>query len=232
MLKRFGSVLFLWLWVITFGISPKAFSSSPENLKLLGKSIPIKNQFEIGAFVYDVSVRNSYVAHSYAAHATFGYHFLDWLALEAYGGYVFLHRESSVLTAIREDLSTVANTDTKRLVLPGIWQTQWSTGLSALWAPFYGKISFFSEWESKFQTYFILGAGADGVVQALGNQGEVINGIRFCLNGGLGLRLFLSEHAALRAEVKESVGFNPVLQNGNSDVSSTTWIQTGVSFLF
>jgi outer membrane beta-barrel protein len=199
--------------------------ATPKSVEIVsGKNYSIQNRFEVGVFVYDTSLRNVFVNHPYAAHLALGYHLFEWLQLQAVGGYVFSHGETSTLTQIRADLPLDFKGD---LSLPQLWQRMWNLGLEAQWAPFYGKISLLSEAELNLQFYLLAGGALEGIQKVLNAKGDSQNATRFSVDVGLGLRLFLTERFAIRSEIKQAFGFNPALGD-TSDVASTTWLQLGI----
>ena len=116
------------------------------------------------------------------------------------------------------------------LPLPELWQTKWQVGLNGQWIPFYGKLSWFSEVQTHFQLYFTFGGALEGVMRVVDVPKNIEEDKRFALNLGGGVRLFLTDSIALRSEIKESIGFNPNLKNGERDISWTAWVLFGVSF--
>lgn len=181
-----------------------------------------QNRLEIALFPYDLTIRNLYVRHPWAAHASLGYHFFDWLGVEGFGGYVFM-KGDSVTTEILKSVSGV-----KDFQLAGLWRTAWFAGGNILWAPFYGKLSLVSEVEGTFQIYALLGAGAEGIERPTQTEGT-LRSTRFSVNVGGGLRLFLTKSLALRAEVRESLGKNAFLSGEQGEIQGSTWCQFGVS---
>lgn len=223
LIKHLLSCCLLNLVMTSFAYSEEAYPSSMHVLQ--GKESTTKNLFEIGVFFFDTSIRNRFVKHPYAAHLAAGYHIADWLELEAVGGYVFYHDETNLIKRVRS-LSSAA----QALPLPQLWQTKWQVGLNGQWIPFYGKLSLFSEAQTHFQLYLTLGGALEGVMHVVDGPKNIEEDKRFALNVGGGLRLFLTDRIAFRSEIKESIGFNPNLKNGERDISWTAWVLFGVSF--
>ncbi len=211
------------LLMTSLAYAEEAYPSSSHVLQ--GKDIDTKNRFEVGAFFFDTSFRNSLVKHPYATHLTAGYHITDWLQVEATGGYVFWHDETNLVKRIRTMLPSP-----QVLPLPELWQTKWQVGLNTQWIPFYGKLSLFSEAETHFQLYLLFGGALEGIMHVIDTPTNTQENKRYALNLGGGIRLFLTDRIAVRSEIKQSIGFNPILKSGERDTSWTTWALFGISF--
>lgn len=193
---------------------------------LINKKFPVAKKMEISTFVLDATLRNIYVKNNYALHLGVGYHFFDFLLVEVYGGYVFSQNETNIIQYIRLGM---ANVDLSPLPL---WQTEWFTGVNVNFAPFYGKLSLFSEAELYLQTYFLLGAALEGIFRVVGVNTNLQKDLRFAANFGLGLSILLTDAISLRAEIKQSLGFKPLKETRESNLTYGTWFQLGVSYLF
>jgi outer membrane beta-barrel protein len=152
------------------------------------------------------------------------WHISDWFGLEAFG-YGYYPQELSILRAARSDGTGRGQRSSE--VNPNFsntWQNFAGGGLLGQWAPFYGKISLVSELDLSFQLYLSGGVSFDAIAKP--SDGPIIAGtnydywigstsgasydtaLRISGVGGVGLRIFLLKHLALRAEVRGSVGAN------------------------
>lgn len=215
-----GRVRHLGLWVVACVF----FCAQTHADVVRGKKHATQNRMELGAFVFNTSLRNVFVEHPYAAQLAVGYHVFDWLQLQLVGGYVFSRRETSALRQIRGDLPSDFD---RGLNLRDLWQTVWNVGVDAQWAPFYGKVSLFAEGELRLQLYALVGLALEGTQRVTNAVEPAESATRFALSPGLGLRLFVTERIAIRSEIRQTFGFNPDLL-GQADVSSTTWLQLGI----
>jgi len=225
---------------------------------IANKLYPMAGRFELG-LNFDASFGDKYVDHI-GGHAAAGFHIFDSLALEVFGGYL-VGDETGIVSNVRLDGKSAglgrtnaacANT-TCEPQLPDMWQTTWFAGADVQWAPIYGKVSAVSEYDINFQLYLRGGGGVEGI-QRLLNDGSISEpGIRPTVNYGLGVRLIPWKYIALRAELVNTLGLNPnveehdatdensctdgyVIRSGNdsnclTDFSQSTMFQLGVSIL-
>jgi outer membrane beta-barrel protein len=197
---------------------------------IANKLYPMQGKFEVGA-MFDLSYADKYVEHL-GGHGTLAYHVFDWLALEAFGGYLAGDETGIVDNVRRTDKGggkSATNTPTCfdgssgpcEPQLPGMYQTTWFAGAEAQWAPIYGKISAVSEYDLNFQLYGKFGGGAQGIHRYLktGQFGET--SVRPSGHYGLGLRLIPWKFVTVRAELTNYVGLNPnVEEHDKADESS------------
>jgi outer membrane beta-barrel protein len=155
--------------------------------------------------------------------------------------------------AVRNGRTPTCGSPSCEPILPDLWQTTWFAGANLQWAPIYGKISAVSEYDLNFQLYGRIGGGAEGTRQALNAGGFTAGAIRPTGNFGAGVRLMPFQYVAVRAEVVNYIGLNPnvldrptdeaactdgyvLLQDNakacNTDFSSNTYMQLGLSFIF
>lgn len=216
------------LWVCLMPLFSVAAEESTEEPLIYAPSVleskwnATQNRFELSVFPYDVTFRNIYVQHPYAAHASVGYHIWDFLAVEAFGGYVFVSEDTQT-TSILRSVATVPD-----FQLAGLWRELWFAGGNVTYAPFYGKFSIVSELEGAFQFYALAGAGVDGMQRPDAN-GNFVNAIRFAGNFGGGLRLFFMQNMAVRVEIRENIGRNALVNGSEGNIQGYTWFQLGVS---
>jgi outer membrane beta-barrel protein len=202
----------------------------PGTPLIANKLYPMRGRFELGLF-FDKSYADKYVDHI-GGHASATYHVLDWLAFEAFGGYL-VGDETGIVDNVRRDDSGGGKSANNTPVcfgggsgpcepqLPGLYQTTWFAGAEAQWAPIYGKLSAVSEYDVNFQFYTKLGGGAQGIRRFLsaGDYGDV--GVRPSGHYGVGLRVIPWKYTTLRAELTNYVGLNPnVEEHAESDEAS------------
>lgn len=219
------------------------------------KLYPMGGRMEAGA-LFDMSYADKYVRHL-GGHATFAYHFTDWLALEGFGGYL-VSDESNIADAARQQGASARRrnagqecaTETCEPELPDLWHSSWIVGVAAQVAPVYGKISLVSEYDLNFQLYGLLGASIEGIQQKL-NDGNFANAtVRPMFDYGVGVRFLPFSWMALRFELKNYFGVNPALPEINErcdegytlnigneplcfvDYAHNTYMQMGVTFMF
>jgi outer membrane beta-barrel protein len=237
---------------------------------IANKLYPMSGRFELG-LTFDTSFGDKYVDHI-GGHANVGYHLFDWLAFEAFGGYL-VGGETGIVQNVRLDGKSAGlarqNADCANPgcepALPDMWQTTWFAGANVQWAPIYGKLSAVSEYDLNFQLYARLGGGVEGIQRRLADSSFSDNvagaggfpgfgtRLRPSLNYGVGVRLIPWKFLALRAELVNSNGLNPnveehaqsdenscregyVLRIGNApscliDFSQSTQFQLGLTFL-
>lgn len=219
-----------WLLsAIAFAFVSVASLASEQEVEVstAGKAREIAGRFEVDFFLYDVSVRNIFVEHPYSAHVNIAYHFLDWLSLEAIAGYSFISRETALSSRIRNEMLDPS----RGITLPELWSTTWQAGGNLVFAPINGKVSFWSEVQNHFQVYAFVPLMGEGI-RRIGSDSKAEISARFATGLGAGARIFAADLIAVRAEVRQMFGFNPSLPDGTSDLSSTTWLQFGVGYLF
>jgi outer membrane beta-barrel protein len=225
---------------------------------IANKLYPMSGRFELG-LTFDTSFGDKYVDHI-GGHANVGFHLFDWLAFEGFGGYL-LGDETGIVQNVRLDgksaglaaQNAACANPTCEPQLPDLWQTTWFAGANVQWAPIYGKLSAVSEYDLNFQLYARLGGGVEGIQKRLGDTSFTAPGIRPSVNYGVGVRLIPWKYIALRAELVNTNGLNPnveehdatdegscgdgyVLRSGNNnncltDFSQSTQFQLGLSFL-
>jgi outer membrane beta-barrel protein len=230
----------------------------PGTPLIANKLYPMSGRFEFG-LTFDTSFGDKYVDHI-GGHANVGFHLFDWLAFEGFGGYL-VGDETGIVQNVRLDGKSAglarqgaacANPGCEPQ-LPDLWQTTWFAGANVQWAPIYGKLSAVSEYDLNFQLYARLGGGVEGIQKRLADSSFTPPGIRPSVNYGVGVRLIPWKYIALRAELVNTNGLNPnveehdatdegscsdgyVLRSGNNnncltDFSQSTQFQLGLSFL-
>lgn len=224
---------------------------------IANKLYPMQYRLEFTGY-FDISYADKYVDHL-GGHASVGFHLFDWLAFEAFGGYL-VGDETGIVGNVRNDGKSaglvIGNTCANELCepqLPDMFQTTWMAGANAQWSPIYGKISAVSEYDLNFQFYGRLGGGAEGIQRILNDQSTGPASVRASLNYGLGVRLIPWKYVAIRAELVNYIGINPnveehdvtdetncsdgyILGQGNkesclTDFSSNSMFQVGLSLL-
>ena len=110
-----------------------------------------------------------------------------------------------------EDPSTCPNGDVTPYV-PDYKQVTWLASVAAVWAPLYGKVNVVSEYDVNLQFYGLLGAGVNGTKEVTatvngGAPGGFVlgtgdTGVQPHLTYGGGLKVFIMDWIALRAEVR------------------------------
>ncbi len=225
---------------------------------IANKLYPMAGRFEFTG-MFDLSFGDKYTEHI-GGHAAVNYHFLDFLSLEVFGGYL-QGDETGIVDAVRltggskrlRDSGANCATPTCEPQLPDMYQSTWFAGANVQWAPIYGKLSAVSEYDLNFQLYLRLGAGAEGIHRLLNDQtyGEML--VRPSANYGLGVRLIPFKNVAIRAELVNYTGINPNVQEHDAqqeiscsdgyiqnigqtpscltDFSQSTMVQLGLSFL-
>ena len=225
---------------------------------IANKLYPMAGRFEFTG-MFDLSFGDKYTEHL-GGHAAVSYHFLDFLSLEVFGGYL-QGDETGIVDAVRQTGAS-ANRRSRNEVcaqttcepqLPDMWQSTWFAGANVQWAPIYGKLSAVSEYDLNFQLYLRAGAGAEGIQQLLNDASYSEARVRASVNYGLGVRLIPWKHIAIRAELVNYTGINPnvvehdpaqeascsdgYIQNVGTapscltDFSQSTMFQVGLSFL-
>jgi len=212
---------------LEFNRVPDAPESSNQQV-ISRKRFSTQNRVEIGVFPYDATLRNDYVKHPYAAHITLGYHIWDWLSLHAYGGYAFLRSESDLMKRVRQEVQAKGDAALalKDFGFSNSFYTTWLAGGNIEWAPFYGKLSLSSEFETNFQLYAFGGGGAEGY-ERLTPLGVVdANGVRWAANSGVGLRIFFADFLAFRFQLQQTFGLSPI----SNEIAGRTWAHVGFGF--
>lgn len=222
------------------------------------KLFPMGGRFELTG-IFDYSFNDKYVDHL-GAGASAGFHLFDWLAFEAFGGYLF-GDETGIVGNVRNDGSSKKRADEQQECanngcepqLPDMWMTTWYAGGDLQWSPIYGKISAVSELDLNFQLYALAGGGAEGITRVLNDTPFDEPQVRFSGNYGLGVRIIPWKYLALRAELRNYTGLNPNVEEHNAndedactngytlvvgpakqcftDFSNNTMLQVGLSLL-
>jgi outer membrane beta-barrel protein len=205
---------------------------------IANKLYPMSGRFELG-LTFDTSFGDKYVDHI-GGHANVGYHLFDWLAVEAFGGYLF-GDETGIVQNVRLDGKSAGLARQNAACrnpgcepqLPDMWQTTWFAGGNVQWSPIYGKLSAVSEYDLNFQLYARLGGGVEGIQRRLADSSFSDNvagagafpgfgtRLRPSLNYGVGVRLIPWKFLALRAELVNVNGLNPnVEEHDQTDENS------------
>jgi len=225
---------------------------------IANKLYPMGGRFEFTG-MFDLTFGDKYTEHI-GGHAAASYHFLDFLSLEVFGGYL-QGDETGIVDAVRQTGGsnkrlrdgTPCATPTCEPQLPDMYQTTWFAGANVQWAPIYGKLSAVSEYDLNFQLYLRAGGGAEGIQRLLNDGSFGPASVRPSLNYGLGVRLIPWKHVAIRAELVNYTGLNPNVEEHDAaqenscsdgyiqnvgvtpqcltDFSQSSTFQVGVSFL-
>ncbi len=129
----------------------------------------------------------------------YDYYFLESLALEVAGAYVF-HPESNLRSFITK---TFRAGGLKGVRLPQ--RVEWYAGANVYWAPIYGKLAIFTSKISSFDLGFILGAAAIGSHVAEAGVFKRKSNPDVAGVAGLGFHFYLTELLALRADYRHYV---------------------------
>jgi len=150
-----------------------------------------------------------------------------------------------------EDPTTCPNGDVTPYV-PDYKQITWMASVAAVWAPLYGKINVVSEYDVNLQFYGLLGAGVNGTKEVTatvssGAPGGFVLGTgdtdtKPHLTFGGGLKVFIMDWIALRAEVRGLVSFdkfdftyrptaNAVVSDEQTYMSRYVFANVGLNFL-
>lgn len=169
--------------------------------------------------MFDMTYGNKYTQH-YGGHGAFTFHVFDWLAVEAYAGYL-AGDETNIAARVREvgkhailledGSADQCATPLCEPELPDLWQTTWIAGANVQWAPIYGKLSVVSELDLSFQLFGLLGGGVEGIRKRLNDDSydTTTAAFRPVVTYGIGLRLIPWKWIALRAELRNHTGINP-----------------------
>lgn len=150
-----------------------------------------------------------------------GVSFLDTLAVNVSAGYA-----SGALTSIVTSEQGIIGNKVKKCgenpetcpggdvtpYVPDYKQVTWMASVAAVWAPLYGKVNVVSEFDVNLQFYGLLGVGVNGTTmvtatQSIGADGGYLlgtgeNGVKPHFTLGGGLKVFVTDWIALRAEVR------------------------------
>lgn len=222
---RFLPLVWLFMFCVTASGANAQEPSTPL-LSLTNNKISTQNKFEFSAFLYDFTFRNLYTTSLFTAHAGVGYHFFDWLALEAYGGYVFVQGNTTTGEALRTSVAPSSD-----LVVYGFWRPKWFAGANLQWAPIYAHLDLLSEVGADFQVYALLGTTINGYEKSVAPNTKGTSDTRWSIDPGVGLRLFFNDFVTARVEYRESISNNPLVVGDTRSFTSVSWCQFGVSFL-
>ncbi len=168
------------------------------------------------------------------------YNFTDMLGMELSGGF-FSTGETFIMQSVR------ASTEGQEPFLPDQYALQWTAMANVVFVPFYGKMSFASEFDPSFDLFLVAGAGVVGARRAFGSaaggeperfESEVTWGV----DVGGGFRFYLTDSIGLRFEFRnwlypEPVEVPPEAQadGGVTSIGGVTSVlnfQAGVQFTF
>ena len=150
-----------------------------------------------------------------------------------------------------EDPTTCPGGDVTPYV-PDYKQITWMASVAAMWAPLYGKVNVVSEYDVNLQFYGLLGAGVNGTktVTAVADSSAPLGyslgtgetGVKPHLTFGGGLKIFIMDWIALRAEVRGLMYFdkfdfyyrptaNAVVGEEQTYMSRYVFANVGLNFL-
>ncbi len=215
---------------------------------IANKKFPMSLTLEISA-MFDYSFSDRFLNHA-GGHLSLGFHIFDWLAVEGFAGGLYPQELNITRTVRVQGYSRDSNEEP---ALSGLWQTFAFGGAGLQWAPFYGKLSFASDFQVAFQFFFFGGAAVEGIAKPSGiNDGQNVNnrrdfylGVvggqtynyapRFSAYYGGGVRILPWKWVALRLEVRQLTGLNPGVENDQwnefIDINNMPLLQAGISFL-
>lgn len=231
-MKR-SRLLLAALTVASVAIGPVLRAEAlPPDLPLIQERLyPLLLKVEL-APLYTYSINDKYTHHTGMV-LTAGFHFFNWLGVEAYGGYNLngfgeLGSIPGWPSALRSGWTNLADAidqfthsggtesiSTKPLELPDLYWQSWMAGADVVFSPFYGKWSIVSELGGSFYFYGVAGGGAAGTEKKVTypaptryKQGPVV----FPLNYGIGAKIFFLKWLALRAELRDYWWINPEVE--------------------
>jgi outer membrane beta-barrel protein len=142
-----------------------------------------------------------------------GFHVVDSMSLEVRGG--------AVLTPLTVKQSAIRFVRTQAdSLLENAPEFQYHADIDVLWAPFYGKISLFSEGILHFDTYITAGPGVFGTDA----------GLNPAANFGLGQRYFITDWLVARVELRNYLFLEN--RNNESDLQNLMILGFSISGFF
>jgi outer membrane beta-barrel protein len=190
--------------------SAKFDDDQDEAPVLINRSRPLKLNVEVSALFMPTLIEK-YLNHIGGAVGV-SLHFTDWIAVEVFGGYLYM-RETSIIggnEGVRFSIATDRN-EKRNPNLPDLVGMSWFVQGGLTFAPIYGKLNFFSEFDLTAQLYLAGGVGVVGAVRRdITGVDEVTTnlvnaGVKFSGNVGFGFRLFFNKFFAIRAEFRDFI---------------------------
>jgi outer membrane beta-barrel protein len=169
--------------------------------------------------------------------ATYGYNFSDMFGAQLHGGFI-LSSESNIAGEVRCKLGA------QEPPISDLGQFQWAAGADITFVPFYGKMSFASEFDPSWD--FILSAG--GGVAGVRSQNGITESQRArcpdstapvatfaskvspTFDFGLGLRFYFNKLLGLRIELKDYFYPDPAPNEGG--LTFNLHFQVGLQLAF
>lgn len=207
---------------------------------LINRSRPLKLNVEITALFMPTLIEK-YLNHI-GGSVGVSLHITDWIAVEVFGGYVYM-RETSIIggsEGVRYSIATDRN-EKRDPNLPDLVGMSWFVQGGLTFAPIYGKLNFFSEFDLTAQLYLAGGVGVVGAVRRqITGVDEITTalvpaGVKFSGNVGFGFRLFFNKIFAIRAEFRDFIFSDTFVfssgGNPETDIIHNFMGMFGVSFI-
>ena len=198
--RMIGVVLLGWVC----GAAGMIRAELPQSL--IQQRFPLKGRLEI-MLTPAVSVLDKYTRHA-ATSLGVGYYFHEFLGLEVDSGYAFYSGNRALL----DDLLATAGENLRgieRLPLRDLKRLTWFAQMGVNLVPLYGKVNLASQLAVLFHLYLVAGAGVAQFhytelrwAESVSRQVEVDLGVSPTFYYGGGIRLYLSPHLSLRAELR------------------------------
>ena len=164
------------------------------------------------------------------------YNFIDMLGIEIGGG-LFATSETSIMQQVRLQF------DDGEPFLSDQYAMQWTAMANLVFVPFYGKMSFASEFDPAFDLFLLAGGGVVGTRRGFGrlDNGDperFESSVTYGLDVGAGLRFYLIDALAIRIEFRNWFYPDPANFSGPAtgrEVGGFTSVlnfQAGVQFAF
>ena len=162
------------------------------------------------------------------------YNFTDMLGLEISGGY-FSTSETFIMRSVR------LSTGDQEPFLADQYALQWTAVANAVFVPFYGKMSFASEFDPSFDLFLLAGGGVVGTRRGFGLVGDgeperFESELTWTVDVGGGLRFYLTDMVGLRFEFRNWFYPEPAnFQSNGRDIGGVTSVlnfQVGLQFAF
>lgn len=143
--------------------------------------------------------------------AAVGFHLADSMAVEVRGGAAIAKMKQSAIKFVRTETDSL---------LKNPPEFKYHADIDFLWAPFYGKISLFSEAILHFDTYLTAGPGIFGTDAGLNPAANI----------GIGQRYFITDWLTARVEVRNYLFLDN--RNDTSDLQNLLVLGFSVSGFF
>jgi outer membrane beta-barrel protein len=143
--------------------------------------------------------------------AAVGFHLADSMSVEVRGGATIAKMKQSAIRFVRTETDSL---------LENPPEFKYHADIDFLWAPFYGKISLFSEAILHFDTYLTAGPGIFGTDAGLNPAANI----------GIGQRYFITDWLTARVEVRNYLFLDN--RNDTSDLQNLLVLGFSVSGFF